>query len=96
MQFRESLGYVRLCLKKKKKSLLYMEKINFSNAHQILLCEVIRFQGSREYSTMRSCDGLNERFIQTPLAWYLNTWSPVRGAFWGGAALLEEVCHLGL
>lgn len=35
----------------------------------------------------------------SPKLWYLNTWFPVGGAFWGvfgGTALLEEVCHWGV
>lgn len=49
-QFKASLGCVRLYLKKEKLNFIYLEKMNFSNMQQALLCLLFRFQGSRKCS----------------------------------------------
>lgn len=54
-QFKASLGCVRLYLKKENLNFIYLEKMNFSNTRQALLCLLFRFQGSRKCSVMRGC-----------------------------------------
>lgn len=54
-QFRASLGCVKLYLKKEKLNFIYLEKMDFSNMHQALLCLLFRFQGSSKCCVMRDC-----------------------------------------